>query len=214
MADALVRAINLDYERFAPDADKGFSSDPKRRALINETAFELARLRWGNPAGELDGLVEAAFAVAVETILRIDSSSNVGYPSITEWQEVEFVVARLIQFCILQKGGSSFVFSPLVPGCGFVSGGQADLLVDSTVFEVKSGERNFRVVDLRQVLIYATLFNLANPGRISTIALLNPRRGVYYAARCDDICAAAGGAPSSYCFSQLVEFMSGAFNSI
>jgi hypothetical protein len=213
MADALIRAINLDYERFAPDADKGFYSDAKRRAIINETAFELARMRWDSAKEDL-GFIDSAFAIASETMLRIDPSSNVEYPSETEWHEVEFVVGRLMQFFRLQSAGTAFIFSPLVPGCGFVDGGRADLLIDSVVFEVKSGERNFRVIDLRQVLVYAALVNMATPNRISTVALLNPRRGVYYRADCDDICAAAGGAPSAYCFAQMVEFMSGTFNSI
>jgi hypothetical protein len=213
MADALIRAINLDYERFAPDADKGFYSDPKRRAIINETAFELARMRWPNAEADLT-LMDSAFAISAETMLRIDPSSNIEYPSDTEWHEVEFVVGRLMQFFRSQSLGTALVFSPPVPGCGFVDGGRADILVDSVVFEVKSGERNFRAIDLRQVLTYAALMNMASPNRISSVALLNPRRGVYYRADCDDICAAAGGAPSAYCFSQMVGFMSGTFNSI
>jgi hypothetical protein len=114
----------------------------------------------------------------------------------------------------LRESGSEFIFSPKVPGCGFVDGGRADLLIGPLVLEVKSGERNFRVVDLRQVLIYAALFNLATPRRISAIALVNPRRGVFYEAPCEDVCEAAGGAPAGYCFSQIVEFMSGTFSSV
>lgn len=214
MADALVRTINLNYERFAPEKEGKFGSDPRRRGLLNEAGFELARLEWPESKKLRTELIHVAFGAAAQTLLRLDANADVSPPTGDEWGEVEFLANRLLRFCRTQGGATEISFAPLVRGCGFVDGGRADLLIDSVVCEVKSGDRNFRVIDLRQAMTYSALLDLDKVGQVSGICLLNPRRGVFYKASCNDICITAGGATAADCFSRMTSFICGAFNSV
>jgi hypothetical protein len=99
MADALVRTINLDYERFAPEVRDAFKSDPQRRGLVNETGFMLAKLRWTGADGDEKLIREGAYAAAVRSLAAIDAKANVAPLDEVEWQESALLGRRLVEFC-------------------------------------------------------------------------------------------------------------------
>ncbi len=47
--------------------------------------------------------------------------------------------------------------SPRFEGCGWLDECEADFLTSNVLVEVKAGDRAFRSIDLRQVLIYCAL---------------------------------------------------------
>lgn len=213
MTEALVRTINLNYMRFAPEPKTGFNSDPQRRGLLNEVGYELSRLIWTGLSSYDDFTRSTAYLLAESTLSEIDPRARVEQLSETEWEEAVFLADRLVLFSN-RWPRDSVIFAPPIRGCGFVDGKAADLMVGTTVMEVKAGDRNFLSTDLRQVIVYAALLNLENPDRIAEVCVVNPRRGVFYAANCNDVCMAAGGIDASVAFAQIVAFASGAFNSI
>lgn len=213
IADTLLRSINLNYERFTPEGKTPFTSHPSRRGLLNEVGFEIAR-RLTSAVGELaESELADAYSSAATAIQRLDRETNMAPLTEDEWKESIFVGRRLKLFC--ERWPQEDVsFSTPVRGCGFVDDGAADLLVADTVMEVKAGERNFRSVDLRQVITYAALLEARSPGVIRKICLVNPRRGVFYCADISEVCLSAGGRTAADAFAQISSFASGAFNSI
>jgi hypothetical protein len=212
-AEALIRSVNLNYERFAPERKDEFRSDPNRRGLLNEVGFELAKLGWSGSSNVSESTRQAAYDAGAKALLEIESKANVEPLTDLEWAESEFVAERLTMFCS-RWPRDEVTFAPPVRGCGFVDSRAADLSVGPVLMEVKAGDRNFRSTDLRQVLTYAALLNLETPGRVSKVCLVNPRRGVFYIAESNDLCLAAGGITAENAFSQITAFASGAFNSI
>ena len=63
-------------------------------------------------------------------------------------------------------------------GCGFINQCYGDILIknneESTIVEVKAGERNFTISDLRQILIYAGLDYIHNQVFPTYNRLYNP----------------------------------------
>ena len=87
-------------------------------------------------------------------------------------------------------------FEPRFSGCGIIDECFGDILYEKTLYEVKAGERSFRSIDLRQVLVYCALDYAAGNRAISGVCLLNPRHGVHWYAPVSEIASecGAGGA--------------------
>lgn len=62
----------------------------------------------------------------------------------------------------------------------FLSDSQGDLYYDSTLVELKAGQRNFIVEDIRQLLVYILLNFLSKQYELRRVELLNPRTGQYF----------------------------------
>jgi hypothetical protein len=78
---------------------------------------------------------------------------------------------------------------PFFPGCGYINSAHGDLHINAKLIEIKSGARNFSVVDMRQVLTYCTLnFYSKTPLPIDTIELYNPRMGICYSSEINKLC--------------------------
>lgn len=79
-----------------------------------------------------------------------------------------------------QRPSAILEHEPLIPGLGWVSSGNGDFAIGSTLIEVKHTERNFGAADFRQVLMYWLLRYariVENDGDMwSEVLLLNPRR--------------------------------------
>ena len=71
-------------------------------------------------------------------------------------------------------------FHPLFRGCSFLSDCQGDLYYDSILVELKAGQRNFIVEDIRQLLVYILLNFLSKQYELRRVELLNPRTGQHF----------------------------------
>lgn len=74
---------------------------------------------------------------------------------------------------------NSFQFRPTLTGYSFIPDLEADLLIDNTLYEVKTVNRNFRSSDLKQLFIYLALKQVSKDENWEYAGLYNPRRGVY-----------------------------------
>ncbi|MGI2030331.1 hypothetical protein [Endozoicomonas acroporae] len=84
---------------------------------------------------------------------------------------------------------NKMVVDPSLPGCGFINPAKGDLINQRTLIEIKSGERKFSVIDLRQILTYCTLNHFSeSPYNIKFIELYNPRMGISYRDNIDNLC--------------------------
>lgn len=110
---------------------------------------------------------------------------------------------------MVQRRKVTMTVSPHFPGCGFVDESEGDLLIGNTLYEIKSADRNFRLVDFRQVLVYLALNTSARTYDIRSVGLINPRTGDYFEIKVDEFARSISGKHSTELFSEVISFVSG-----
>lgn len=69
---------------------------------------------------------------------------------------------------------------PLFPGCGILNSAEGDIFYSGTLVEIKAGQRNFSILDIRQLYISLALNQFYNRYNILFIELFNPRTGLLW----------------------------------
>jgi hypothetical protein len=200
--DLFVRRINLgQYER--DFAEIKVLTAPTRRGFINEVAFELfcqsikGRKRWPSRDPSPDEVSSAVSAVQSSALRRdIGREGEVSnQPSADELLDIAQQHNRLMQIFTFFYSGT-ILPEPVFPGCGIIDTCIGDLLVGSTLFEVKAGDRLFRSVDIRQLVTYAALNHLSHQYEILKVGLFNPRVGIRIEIDLDELCFEISGKKS------------------
>lgn len=192
-----VRKLNLSGTvRFQPPIASKIETG--RRALISEAGFALFTLRKAEDCRvDVKATPDLLKSKAVEdACARLSNYSSQGVNlspdlSATEWDELESLSDSLHQFFDHRKEPQRF--RPLFSGCGFVDDSEADIMVGDTLFEVKSVDRAFRSIDVKQVLTYAALNWSSRQYTLSRVGLVNPRRGVGFECSLADLCSDISG---------------------
>ena len=211
--EAFVRRMNLDRERFVAPLDSRVEAT--RRALVNEVGFTMFKLSMseGLSLGRTQYAkedIDRIYLQAWETVQRSQwfVGLEVDQPNETEYDEVIEIARRLRNFFRGFHSGKNITLSPDFPGCGFVDDCVGDVLAEQTLYEVKSGERTFRLVDVRQVLIYLALNQSSKCYGINKVGFLNPRMGLFHSLDVDDLVFRVAGKSSVELFSDIVYFVS------
>jgi hypothetical protein len=202
--DLLTRKINLEYyERVEPPLD--IEIDPKRSSFLSETAFSLffsySKLKDEN-ADNFSLYIEGAIA---ETRKRLKKLSGVDLDAELDDNETSTIIdiyRRLIRY-FPKTSGRELVVRPVFPGCGFIDESEGDVVYGNTLYEIKTVDRNFRSVDLKQVISYAALNKMSEVYEVRSIGLYNPRRGTEIVMDIDSISFEISGLSAS----ELVEFI-------
>lgn len=210
MADAIVRAINVSYKRFGGEIPS--LAAPTRRGYVNELGFRIfaasihdGKLEFGNLDAEALKRLEqetAAFLTRVRP-------NAVLYPAgVAEREEAMSLSRQLYIFFKSIPILNALHVDPQFPGCGILNSSIGDIYSEPTLYEIKAGARDFRVVDLRQVVTYCAL-NFASGGyNIDTVVLVNPRLGIYSSLRIHDSVSRASGQPAAVVYKQILDFLS------
>jgi hypothetical protein len=202
-SERFVRRLNVEFhERIYPPLPEKVA--PARRGLINEIAFGLFRAG----ASELPRrtrLDRALFANAVGNararMALMEPRSVVDGPTRAEVQDILAQVDRMNSYF---GGMAAIKVDPEFPGCGFLDACVGDVLVAGTLYEVKAGERTFRSVDIRQLLIYAALNRSAGKYTIDSVGVFNPRVGIAFETPLDDLCVEISGTNSIELLSEII----------
>lgn len=209
--DLFVRKVNsmLREREFAP---LNSTIAPERRGFINEAAFHVFRIRreafnWGRPRDEL--LSKAAEA-AKATICRIERIEPASIPDPLEVEEDDIIAIaeRLEMFFSRVSSGQSLQVQPEFPGCGIIDTCFGDVRFGETLYEVKAGDRTFRSMDLRQLLVYAALSKSAKMAPLRRVGLFNPRTGVSFSSELDELCFEVSGTRSEELLAEIVRVIS------
>ncbi len=194
--DLYIRKINLHlYQREFPILKSDISSG--RRGLINEIAFiayctspAKARLR-----KLTDYVLSYASRKASERISLLEDIplESIATPNESEIDDLTEQVRRLRLFFSRTSEGHPIEINPQFPGAGIIGSCEGDIYFNSTLFEVKAGQRMFRSVDLKQLLTYGALNNASRLRPLNHLGLFNPRMGVSFIAALDDICLEISG---------------------
>ena len=210
MAEGYVRARNRQLGRFTKPIK---SSTPANvRGLVNEMGFRLFASSVATGVAVLR-LPEATVLRCVEEALVyvLGAQQRAEFPQFDltsrEVMEAQTVGERLTLF--FQKADQPIVETfPVFLGCGLVDECVGDVLAGDVLFEVKAGERNFRTIDVRQVLVYCALNFAAKSYSIERICLVNPRMGVYLEEPLDVLCSELAGRPTTEILADIVQFVS------
>lgn len=210
--EAAVKFVNGQLERVFDPIESRIS--PRRREFINEAAFflftsrvERGLLKSGKPPPSAE--VEESCAAALKQLARLrtvpfDSESPINH---MERNEVVDLGMRLEKLFTPVTPEEELHVCPPFAGCGIVKGCYGDVLKGSTLHEIKSGDRNFRLIDLRQLFIYGAL-NYAEPlYKLTHFSYVNPRRGVWYREKIDNLVHFATGKSTVELFSEIVDFI-------
>ena len=213
MGEVFVRTMNL--AKFHFDIPLKSLSDPKRRALINELGFLLFKTSLMNNyspemALQLQEPREAVIHHAVSIVQRYQGLSDDDFkpPADDEVKESIALAKRLADFFRKMSPVSNTVLSPAFSGCGFIDNCVGDVLAGNTLYEVKSGDRPFRLIDVRQIVIYLALNSMDRKRHIESVGFVNPRLGTYYATTASELVLGISGKDLVDLMSEINDFVS------
>jgi hypothetical protein len=211
--EAFVRAINLGTHHF--DVPLRSSVESNRRGMVNEFGFRLLEVSITSNTSiedayrskELLGKI-AQHAINLASRYQNPTDEKIAPLGQDELVEGLGIAKRLRMFFQGNEPDIPLTPSPRFLGCGFIDDCIGDLLVESTLYEVKSGDRTFRLLDVRQILVYLALNYVSHTYRIGNIGFVNPRTGSFYKLGVSDFALAASGKNAIELLSELVEFAS------
>jgi hypothetical protein len=213
MGEAYIRAQNAKLERFAPALVSYVSAD--QRGIINEGAFlifqEAMRLS-RHPSSLLRAEVETLLYQAVEYVARLLPKGPVATEDISDagYCDAILIAERLHAF--FAEGIGDVVVRPAFPGCGWVDDAEGDVLCGSTLYEVKAGQRHFRLADVRQVLCYCALDFSSKGYGIRSVSLVNPRAGIVIREDLESLCLRLSGTGSNEVLGEIISYISEPFS--
>lgn len=208
LADTYWRRENLKIKRELSPVEN--RADPKLRGFINELAFEtfknskslglLPRKELIIPVAKdsVDKIADYIFRITGEedSITRsLDNNSQA---------EVFGLTQNLMLFFPQTQ---NITFRPKFSGCGIVSACEGDLIYEDCLYEIKAGDRKFRVSDIKQLLTYSSLAFLNGTLNFSKVGLFNPRNGYHWERTIDQLCIELSGMRESDVLSGIASHM-------
>jgi hypothetical protein len=209
--DLFIRKMNLQlYEREFPVLSSKVV--PGRRGLVNEVAFSIfcqLQDRLTQPRWE-DANIQRAMREATEKVASLEKVSveKIEAMNDVEIKDCDQQVKRLQTFFIQQSKRQPLIVRPRFPGAGIIDSCEGDVMFGSNLFEVKAGQRTFRAVDLKQLLIYAALNRSAHMTPIIELGLFNPRMGISFRSSIDSICLEISGCAAAELLPEIIRILS------
>ncbi|SHE92829.1 hypothetical protein [Chryseobacterium sp. OV279] len=121
-----------------------------------------------------------------------------------EINEIEKISNNTLEF-ISKQNSEKIIFRPTLKGYGFIPNLEADLLIDNTIVEIKTVNRNFKNSDLKQLLIYFALKQMSDKTNWECGQLYNPRSGLAFKFELKElIYKISGGKSQSEAFESLL----------
>lgn len=167
-----VKHVNMGgYDRFDPPMRR--ETDKARHFLINEMAFKCF-------AGGITSTGVAAKAIynGLQAKWSARLPANLAIRNALTELEAEELLELISRLVVYKRAIDSdpAEFEKVVPAFGRLENVEIDILTSTSIFEVKAGERPFRSIDFRQLILAAAV--LGSDQR--KLVLLNPREGVIW----------------------------------
>lgn len=215
IGEKFVRKINIGlYERFDDYLESNIEA--KRRSLVSEISFGIFRLSIkknetiGNSFPS-QALLRDLVLFSRERISKLDRKelNEIEEPSEDELSESIRLAFLIQRFFLRFEKNENLIIDPIFKGCGFIDRSIGDVLAGNTLYEIKSGDRKFRSVDMRQILVYCALNYASQQYLLLNVGLVNPRLGIYFKIGLDEFCINQSGRNASEVLSDIVQFISG-----
>jgi hypothetical protein len=210
MGESYIRAKNAKPNRFATSFPSLVPAS--QRGVVNESAFllfEAACKLSILPAQLTQKLVDQKLNEAFAYVSKLQQSGRepLQAVSVLGKYDAKAIAERLHHF-FASNTDCALQLKPMFPGCGWIDSAEGDVLCGQTLFEVKAGERQFRISDVRQLLCYCALDFSAKVYGIKTISLVNPRFGVFIEEDIEVLCQKVGGTSSADVLGEIVDYIS------
>jgi hypothetical protein len=195
----LVDRIDVPLQSLAP---KGM------RAIINEAAFRtFCDLHPRKDTLDKIDLIRGArtnFQAAISYVARFSNAPPVDISDIDPpcEEEAAALIVRLLSYF---RDHTTTTIRPGFAGCGLLSACEGDLIEGDCLYEVKAGDRAFRILDLRQLLTYSALAYASGALSFTKIGLFNPRTGVAWKRSLEEVCHSISGLRPNDTLSALIE---------
>lgn len=184
-------------------------------AVVAEFAFFLAKIAVDNEMHIDDvfnnrSLKERAERSALEIVTKYEGGRTYLPDKLgpAELDEGMALARNYEQFFEERCKGERTEFGPKIPGAGFLAECKADISVGTTLFEVKTVNRNLAGKDIRQLVVYLALQGVTGRRRWETAGFFNPRRAIYNEFEVDKLIQRmSGGKSSAEVFQDLVDFV-------
>lgn len=198
--DLFIRRLNRDlYKREFPPMSTSIA--PERRGFVNEVAFALfcssvrAGKRWPlsePPISEVREL-SVSFHTSLGRAEARDDSHTEDSATEEEIADICEQHQRMISIFTQDVDTDHIVARPAFSGCGIVDSCVGDVLISTTLYEVKAGDRSFRSIDIRQLLTYTALNHVSRQHKINSVGLFNPRVGICATIDLNKLCFEVSG---------------------
>jgi hypothetical protein len=207
IADSFLRHLNLASERFATPITSSLPIDRDRRSVVNELGFRLFRERTitGSLSEEKVTSIERAVREYIERL--VPSISKLASLTKEERTEADKIAKSLASY-FYKPDLSKIIFWPQFKGCGQLGACKADMICKSKLVEVKAGDRQFRVTDIRQIITYLALNFSSQQYQLANIVLVNPRTGKEYECTVETLIESCSGRKPVDVFSDIIDFVS------
>jgi len=160
------------------------TNEKVRYDLISEAAFNLSEI-----VNVTNGTAKEILSNSQKLNELIAGTANVIWKSgkysndeliINEFEKDEIfkICNNIIEFINTVKKESIY-FKPCLKGYSFIPDLVADILIDDTLYEIKTVNRNFKSSDLKQLFLYLALKQTSKSENWKYAGLYNPRKGTY-----------------------------------
>jgi hypothetical protein len=214
MSKVFLRKMNKDLLLSTNDYYLDSATDGRRRSFISLLGFNL----FANSIG-INNYLQLIKQNGIEEVENLTRNQLKNYEFqeiglLSKLTEIEIneaieLAIRMRKFFIKYESNSQINISPFFKGCGFIENCFGDVIVNNTLYELKAVQRNFQVVDYKQLITYCALNYMSRQYDIKEIALYNPRSGNYFKHNIDQFSMMISGKPSTILFGEVIEFISG-----
>lgn len=191
-----------------------FDDIPSRRALINGISFSLFEMQSLGEirTNEIDKL-SVGHATLKKVLLKEKKSlSNLkfGEKISSKINDEELKVIKSISSRLIEQYSKKHQLKirPKFRGCGIIFEANGDIVYSSTLSEIKAGDRNFNIQDIRQLYVYLALNHQSKDFKLTQIELCNPRTGVIWREYIDVVSDNIAGSSTIEVYNEVINFIS------
>lgn len=208
-----VRLINSALgEKF--DKPLTFDDIPNRRALINGISFSLFEMQSVGEikSNEIDKL-SVDNALLKKVLLKEKKSlSNLkfGEKISSKINDEELKVIKSISSRLIEQYSKKYQLKirPSFKGCGIIFEANGDIVYSNALSEIKAGDRNFNIQDIRQLYVYLALNHQSKDFQLTQMELCNPRTGVIWREYIDVVSDNIAGSSTIEVYNEIINFIS------
>lgn len=91
------------------------------------------------------------------------------------------IIEQISERLFLTYSSDGILIEPFFSGCGILANCKGDIISDNSLIEIKTGERSLQASDIKQLLVYCGLNEIAGKKyKLDKIVYFNPRVGVLW----------------------------------
>jgi hypothetical protein len=192
----------------------------KRRALINGISFSLFEM---NAKKGITLKTIENFKTNDKLLEKISSNEKKALSDIMtddvladniNNEELEIIKSISQRLILEYSAKETLKIRPKLKGCGILFETNGDIIYEETLTEIKAGDRNFSVQDLRQLYVYLSLNYESKEFDLQQIELCNPRTGILWRENIEIVSENIGGCSSTEIYNEIINFLSNDIHSL